>query len=136
MIKLRKRKVTETPQINLSPLIDMSFLLLVFFIFSTMYMSELKTVPVQLPVAENSQMQTKTRFTVTVKNDGAVWLDDKLVPLNVLIERAKVETKKDKNFAIILRADGDVNYSTVIKILDKLKGAGLTRVGLAVKSEA
>jgi biopolymer transport protein ExbD len=114
----------------------MSFLLLVFFIFSTMYMSELKTVPVQLPVAENSQMQTKTRFTVTVKNDGAVWLDDKLVPLNVLIERAKVETKKDKNFAIILRADGDVNYSTVIKILDKLKGAGLTRVGLAVKSEA
>jgi biopolymer transport protein ExbD len=136
MIKLRKRKVTETPQINLSPLIDMSFLLLVFFIFSTMYMSELKTVPVQLPVAENSQMQTKARFTVTVKNDGAVWLDDKLVPLNILIERAKVETKKDKNFAIILRADGDVNYSTVIKILDKLKGAGLTRVGLAVKSEA
>ena len=50
MIKLRNRKQKEIG-IMISPMIDMSFLLLVFFIVSTMYMSETKTLPVQLPKA-------------------------------------------------------------------------------------
>ena len=50
MIKLRKRG-KKAPEIMLSPMIDMMFLLLIFFIVSTMQMTELKTIPVKLPVA-------------------------------------------------------------------------------------
>ena len=53
MIKLRKRG-KKAPEIMLSPMIDMMFLLLIFFIVSAMYMSELKTIPVKLPVASET----------------------------------------------------------------------------------
>jgi len=60
MIKLRNRKQKEIG-IMISPMIDMSFLLLVFFIVSTMYMSETKTLPVQLPKASAVELQQQTR---------------------------------------------------------------------------
>ena len=54
MRRRRKRELTP-PSIMLSPMIDMIFLLLVFFIVSTMYMSEVKTIPIRLPVAKHSE---------------------------------------------------------------------------------
>ena len=70
MIKLRKRG-KKAPEIMLSPMIDMMFLLLIFFIVSAMYMSELKTIPVKLPVASETITQSTVKFTVTIKDDGA-----------------------------------------------------------------
>ena len=58
----------------ISPMIDMSFLLLVFFVVSTMSMSEVKTVPVQLPAASQVQLQQSSQFAVTVKADGSLYL--------------------------------------------------------------
>lgn len=52
MRRRRKRELTP-PSIMLSPMIDMIFLLLVFFIVSTMYMSEVKTIPIRLPIAKH-----------------------------------------------------------------------------------
>lgn len=52
-MRRRPRKQSLPPQLMLSPMIDMIFLLLVFFIVSTMYMSEIKTIPIRLPVAQN-----------------------------------------------------------------------------------
>ena len=54
-MRRRPRKQSLPPQLMLSPMIDMIFLLLVFFIVSTMYMSEIKTIPIRLPVAQNSE---------------------------------------------------------------------------------
>ena len=56
MIKLKERG-KKTPEIMLSPMIDMMFLLLIFFIVSAMYMSELRTIPVKLPVATGTITQ-------------------------------------------------------------------------------
>ena len=79
MIKLRKRKATSAPEMMLSPMIDMIFLLLVFFILSTMYMSELKTIPVRLPMAQNTQTQLQSKLNVTIKGDGACWLENNVI---------------------------------------------------------
>jgi biopolymer transport protein ExbD len=131
MIKLKKRNTTSAPEIMLSPMIDMSFLLLVFFIFSTMYMSEIKTIPVNMPVAQNAAMDTKGNFNVTVRADGSVWLDDKKADVGALVMQAAIEQKRNPKFAVIIRGDKDVNYNNIISLLDKLKGANVTRVGLA-----
>ena len=55
-MRRRPRKQSLPPQLMLSPMIDMIFLLLVFFIVSTMYMSEIKTIPIRLPVAQGREM--------------------------------------------------------------------------------
>lgn len=134
MIKLKKRG-QSAPQLMLSPMIDMMFLLLIFFIVSTMYMSELRTIPVKLPVASETQSQSAAKFSVTVKGDGVYWLQDKLVKEQDLMQKAKEERKRDEKFAVIIRADESVPYRAVIHLLDSFKKAGISRVGLATDKE-
>lgn len=130
-MRRRPRKQSLPPQLMLSPMIDMIFLLLVFFIVSTMYMSEIKTIPIRLPVAQNSETVSKSNFAVTVKKDGALYLEDNKIEMKQLVANAAAESKRDAAFSVIIRADGEANYKTLIKLMDELKGAGVTRFGLA-----
>lgn len=130
-MRRRPRKQSLPPQLTLSPMIDMIFLLLVFFIVSTMYMSEIKTIPIRLPVAQNSETVSKSNFAVTVKKDGVLYLEDNKIEMKQLVANAAAESKRDAAFSVIIRADGEANYKTVIKLMDELKGAGVTRFGLA-----
>ena len=134
MIKLRKRG-KKAPEIMISPMIDMMFLLLIFFIVSAMYMSELKTIPVKLPVASETITQSTVKFTVTIKDDGAYWLGDKVIGKPELVNRAREEQKKDEKFSVVIRADENVKYQAVIGLLDSFKKAGISRVGLATEKE-
>ena len=83
MRRRRKRELTP-PSIMLSPMIDMIFLLLVFFIVSTMYMSEVKTIPIRLPIAKHSENVSKSNFNVTIKKDGSLYLDENKKPQQIL----------------------------------------------------
>lgn len=130
-MRRRPRKQSLPPQLMLSPMIDMIFLLLVFFIVSTMYMSEIKTIPIRLPVAQNSETVSKSNFAVTVKKDGVLYLEDNKIEMKQLVANAAAESKRDAAFSVIIRADGEANYKTVIKLMDELKGAGVTHFGLA-----
>ena len=134
MIKLKSRR-NRMPVIMLSPMIDMMFLLLIFFIVSTMQMTELKTIPVKLPVATESVIQNTAKFTVTIKDDGAYWLQDKVISKQDLVNRARAEQKKDEKFHVVIRADENVQYKAVIGLLDSFKKAGVSRVGLATEKD-
>ena len=116
MIKLKSRR-NKMPAIMLSPMIDMMFLLLIFFIVSTM------------------QMTDTAKFTVTIKDDGAYWLADKVISKQELINKAREEQKKDEKFHIVIRADENVQYKAVIGLLDSFKKAGVSRVGLATEKD-
>jgi len=130
-MKLRRKRKAESPAIMLSPMIDMIFLLLVFFILSTMNMSEVKTIPIKLPVAQTAQTQIKQNFIVTIKKGGSLWLEDKLVKEEELVAIAKNNVAKDPKFAVMLRGEADATYEEVVHILDVFKKSGISRVSLA-----
>lgn len=129
---MRRRRTVDVkkPEIMLSPMIDMIFLLLVFFIVSTINMSEIKTIPIKLPVAENTETVSTRTFNVTVKKNGSIYLEDQQINLQQLVRMAKIEAKRDENFSILIRGEADASYKLVIKLIDDLKGAGVTRFGL------
>lgn len=97
-------------------------------------MVDLKTVAVNMPKAQHAEMQTNVNYLVTMKKDGSLWLEDQQIDEKTLISQAKAENKKNPKFAVVLRADQDIDYGKVIVFLDQLKGAGLTRFGLAAES--
>lgn len=130
-MKLRRKRRAESPAIMLSPMIDMIFLLLVFFILSTMNMSEVKTIPIKLPVAQTAQTQLKQNFIVTIKKGGSLWLEDKAVKEEELVSIAKNNVAKDPKFVIMLRGDAEATYEEVVHVLDVFKKSGISRVTLA-----
>lgn len=130
-MRLRNVRERKAPELNIIPMIDIMFFLLVFFMLSTMYMIDLKTIPVKLPQAANAATDTTTTFAVTLKNDGNLYLGDAPTDIRALTSQASLEQKNNPRFAIVIRADKDVEYGQVIALIDKLKSAGITRFGLA-----
>ena len=111
------------------------FLLLVFFIVSTMYMSEVKTISLALPMAKYSETLKKSNFTVSLKKDGTLYLEDAPIELAPLLDRVKEEAKSNAAFSVTIRADEEASYKRVIALIDALKGAGVTNLGLATDPE-
>ena len=130
-MKLRNYRETKQPDLNIIPMIDIMFFLLVFFMLSTMYMVEQKTIPVNLPQATSATIDNKTNFTVTLKDDGSIYLEDQQTDMQTLLMQATKEQKNNPSFDIIIRADKDINYDKVVSFIDTLKKAGITRFGLA-----
>ena len=134
-MRRRPRKVKQPPSLMLSPMIDMIFLLLVFFIVSTMYMSEVKTISLALPMVKYSETLKKSNFTVSLKKDGTLYLEDAPIELAPLLDRVKEEAKSNTAFSVTIRADEEASYKRVIALIDALKGAGVTNLGLATDPE-
>ena len=128
-MKLRNYRETKQPDLNIIPMIDIMFFLLVFFMLSTMYMVEQKTIPVNLPQATSATIDNKTNFTVTLKDDGSIYLEDQQTDIQTLLMQATKEQKNNPSFAIIIRADKDINYDKVVSFIDTLKKAGITTNG-------
>lgn len=130
-MKLRDVRQRKAPELIIIPMIDIMFFLLVFFMLSTMYMIDLKTIPVKLPQAKNAATDTTTTFAVTMKADGTLYLGEAQTDVQALVTQAALEQKQNKNFAVVIRAEKDLEYGEVIKLVDRLKGTGVTRFGLA-----
>ena len=133
-MRLRDRKGFERPEIIIIPMIAIMFFLLVFFMLSTLYMVNIKTVDVNMPKAANVETQMHVTYVVTMKKDGSLFLEDQPIAEKTLLERAKAESARNGKFSLVLRADQDVDYGMVYGLLDKFKGAGITRFGLAGES--
>ena len=132
-MRLRDRRAFGKPEVVIIPMIDIMFFLLVFFIMSTLYMVHVKTVDVNLPKAQSAQTQLNVTYLVTVRKDGSLWLEDQPIDADTLVQQARMESQKNPRFAVVVRADGDMNYSGVMELLDRFRQAGITRFGLAAQ---
>lgn len=133
-MRLRDRRSMTKPEVNIIPMIDIMFFLLVFFMMSTLYMVNLKTVDVNLPQAKHAETQMKVTYLVTLRQDGSLWLEDQPIAEDTLLQQAAAEQKRNPNFAVVVRADQNIDYGMVIGFLDKMKGAGITKFALAADS--
>lgn len=133
-MRIRDRHSGDKPEVMIIPMIDIMFFLLVFFMLSTLYMVNLKTVPVQMPQAQSAETQMNVTYLVTMKADGSLWLEDKLISEKELLAAAQAENRKNSKFAIVVRADQTLDYGMVVGLLDKFKAAGITKFGLAAEA--
>lgn len=128
----RREKIKDkTPELMISPMIDLIFLLLAFFIISTMYMTEVRTISIELPQVESAEVVHKSSSLVSVKKDGTYWLDEKKMPLEKLVEEVKARSRANPGYSVVIRGEKEARYNDVIHVLDACKSAGLTHFGLA-----
>lgn len=130
-MKLRNPRELRHPEFIIIPMIDIMFFLLVFFMLSTLYMVNLKTIPVQLPQATSAAIDMRTTFAVTLKADGTLHLGDQQTDMPTLLMQASMGQKNNPSFAVVIRAEKNIDYGRVIALIDGLKQAGITRFGLA-----
>lgn len=135
-MRLREWRVACQPRLMIIPMIDIVFFLLVFFMLSTLHMVEQKTLPVQLPAAQVSQGDSKKQIAVTVTVNGQIYIEDEIVPLELLKERVKAELSRQQDAFFVLRADRNVEYGRVVAVMDALKAVGVQRLSVATEAAA
>ena len=118
------------------PMIDIIFFLLVFFMMSTLYMVEQKTIPLQLPQATTQQTTHDKSIAVTVLADGKIMFDQEEVPTNLLQRRIQAALKSDINTSFILRSDRKTEYQHIVTVIDELKAAGVKKLSIATERKA
>ena len=124
----------DNNQINILPMIDIIFVILSFFIVSSLYLVKLETIPVNLPSAETSNQEKDSLIVVTLNIENNVFIDEKFIDASTLENEIKSKLKNSKNKKVILRADKGLKYGKVISILDVLRKIENIKIGVSTES--
>jgi biopolymer transport protein ExbD len=120
-------------RIEIIPLIDVTFLLLVFFIYISLFMSINQGIPLQLPYAETGELKQADRLEVSVNQEGQIFLDQAPVPTGAFVRtiRDRIGVRGTKQ--VSLRGDGEVDYERIVEVLDLMRSAGVVKVTLETR---
>lgn len=123
---------------NVVPLCDILLVLLIIFMVVTPMIS--KGAIVQLPESVNYQSQPEPgKMTeVTLKKNGEIFLDNKLIEVKDLVSKIEniFEDKKDAKSKVLLKADIEIEYGKVVDLMDLIKRANIEVIGLVTQQSA
>ncbi len=128
------KPLREINEINMTPLIDLTFLLLITFII-TMPLVE-QGIPINLPKGKARDMdQTKSRV-ITLDAEGRIYLDKAAITIAQLGEDMKALAQGEPELTVMVRADEKLAYGKVVEVMRTLSDAQVTRLGLVTTPDA
>lgn len=122
----------DLPYINIVPMIDVVFAILTFFIMSSLFLSRSEGLPVNLPQAQTAQSQNQTKITVTVDEQGDVFLDRQPIPVEDLSARVKTMIGNQERL-VVINADEKVEHGQVIAVMDQLRSVEGVKLGISAR---
>jgi biopolymer transport protein ExbD len=117
-------------RVEMIPLIDVIFLLLVTFIFFTMSMAIHRGLPVQLPSSSTAQVERKDFVDITIKEDGKLYVNKKEMTLSELVDRLTVLHRESPEMRVLISGDKKASYELIISVMDAVKKSGIPGVSL------
>lgn len=129
-----RRGRRRSSEINMTPLIDMVFILLIFFIVTTSFVRE-SGVDVQRPSAQTAETREKANVILGLTADGSVFVEGRSLDIRSVrayMERFLAETPDG---AVVIVADKDSLTGTAVRVLDQCRLAGVRNISLAAKRE-
>ena len=130
-----KRELSRRPRIEMIPLIDVVFLLLVFFIYSMLSMTIHRGLPVNLPTASTSIVDREAFITITLQRNGRLLMEDREVDTRTLHALLIEDKKKNAEVQVYLRADRDVSYQRALEVMNLVRSAGIHKLALETQWE-
>ena len=124
----------ENIQINILPMIDIIFVILSFFIVSSLYLVKLETIPIKLPSSQTANLEKDSLIIVYLNLENKVFVDDKFIDISILENEIRSKLRGSKNSKVVLRADKGIKYGEVILILDVLRKIENIKIGVSTQS--
>jgi biopolymer transport protein ExbD len=120
--------------INITPMLDLAYVLLVIFILMTT--ATIQGLKVNLPKASNTPSLAKPQTkAITINNEGKVFLDTIPVTLPELEQRLSAAKAQNPQFPVVVRGDSLTQYQAVMDVLDVIGRIGISQIGLATKPQ-
>ena len=134
MLVHAQRKPRYGVQVPMTSLIDIVFLLLIYFLLTTNFMVD-EGISVKLPQAQASAPQTEEVITVFVDAQGRTFMGNQPVALDLLFDRLREQLASRASDLVVVRADRSVILNQAVKVMDIAKAAGAGRLVLATEKD-
>jgi biopolymer transport protein ExbD len=128
---LRNRRA-RTTEINMAPLIDMIFILLIFFLVTTSFVKE-SGVDVQRPVAASAESKESTNMIIGINEKGQVYIQGQHIDVRSVRPRMKQYVLETPKGSVVIAADKHSTTDTLIQVLDACRLAGVQNISIAAR---
>ena len=125
----RKRVSTH---LNIAPLIDVVFLLLIFFMLSSHFVTH-PGIKVTLPSAVTARLHPEEDIIISITKDSNLYLNERLVTLENLLEQLEIEITKTDKKTVIIKADEKIDLGLAVKVMDIARQAEAERLIISTK---
>ncbi|MFW8650032.1 ExbD/TolR family protein [Vibrio diabolicus] len=125
---------SDETAIDMTPMLDIVFIMLIFFIVTTSFVKE-AGLEVNRPTASSAQTVKKGNIMVAVGAAGDVWVDKRRIEVDAVranIERLRAESPDG---AVVIQADTEANAGVVVKVMDQIKMAGVESISIAATNK-
>jgi len=132
--RVKVKPLEQLSEINLTPLMDLTFILLITFIITFPLMEN--GIPVKLPTGEGDPMDEETKSVrISINIDEELFIDDRKVTMEELDSELLALASAKPDAAVMVRADENLAYGKVVRIMDALKRANLSKMALVTASD-
>lgn len=121
------------PSLNIVPMIDVIFAILVFFMVSSLYLTRSEGLPVNLPQAKTAEVHKTQQITVSLDRDGQLTLDSEPAQLDQLKNKIEELISTESTTIIVVNADKDVAHGDVVEVIDQLRQIPQVQLAIAAK---
>ena len=133
-MEMRSDRSKRTLILNVLPLIDVLFLLLIFFMISTTFLSQ-PAIKLELPEAEHAETVRQNPLVIHIDPSGRIYLNDEPMQIPLLAEALRRKLADDVEKSVTFKADSRVSHGRVVEVLDVIKGAGVRRISFGTRPE-
>ncbi len=134
MKRFSHKQAEESNEINLTPMLDVIFIMLIFFIVTTSFVKE-SGIKIDRPGAKTTKSKMDTNIIIAVKADNEIWIDKKPTDLHFLgasIEQLKSQSIKN---SVVIQADKNTATGFLVKVMDKVRLSGISNISIATTKE-
>ncbi len=123
------------PRINILPMIDVIFAILVFFIVSSLYLTRSEGLPVDLPRASTTEVQKTKQITVSLDSEGKLTIDSQPAEMNQLKAEVEKLIATGDSTTVVVNADKTVEHGLVVDAIDQLRQIENVQLAIAAKKK-
>jgi|TARA_X000001036_G_scaffold122630_2_gene116160 biopolymer transport protein ExbD len=133
-LRRRNRRKPEEQGLDLTPMMDIVFIMLIFFIVTTSFVKE-TGVDINRPNAETAERDEKGNILVAITQNNEIWIDKRRIDLKAVranIERLKIEYPEG---SVIIQADKEARSGLLVETMDQIRLAGVQNISIAAKND-
>ncbi len=135
-MKLKARRSGVKATVDMTPMLDVVFQLIIFFLVSTTF-AVLPGIKLKLPESTTAESTSNLGITITMEKNGAMWFNDTKVNMDSLSKMLKeFDTQKTKRneFPVAIEADSEVTNGKIVELFDVIRSSGFSSISLRTKN--
>ena len=131
----RLPKTEEDNELNLTPMLDVVFILLIFFIVTTSFVKE-TGIDVNRPSAATAEKKSQGNILIAINAEGEIWIDNREIDIRAVRSNIQVLKARYPQSSVIIQSDRDASTGKLVKVMDQIRLAGVTNISIAASIDS